>query len=92
VPRPTRIGRNGPTERADPCHKASAGASARTAIESVKYGRNQREAPAATFGRLRADPVPNFSPKVCSALIGRMLWFARSVHELGGFAQVDDDR
>jgi hypothetical protein len=37
-----RIGRNGPYNAADPCHKGLACASARVARDVIKLGQNQR--------------------------------------------------
>jgi hypothetical protein len=58
----TRIGRNGPYRRADPCHKAPARASARTACPAIKNGQNQRGRAGGRLplAQLRADPVPDF--------------------------------
>jgi hypothetical protein len=62
VPRIKRIGPKGPTRRADPCHKAPSGASARLTRYDTKMSRHQR----ARYPRplhqaqLRANPVPHF--------------------------------
>jgi hypothetical protein len=71
----TRIGRNGPHRRADPCHKAPARASARTACPVIKNGQNRRGRPAVAFLWLNCGPIrfPISSASAGSALIGRIM-------------------
>ena len=91
-----RIGQNGSYRRADPCHKASARASARKARQTTKDRQNQRGWPATVFVRpVLGRSGPRIRRRSCRRRVfahrgSGDIVFGRATHKSG--SMMTDDR